>query len=86
MMRTMFSHPNPSPAANSASLTPSSPEIMENFADLMNYPADERQSCRLLAVPKLKKWKLDIPYHEQRRLRSKERSNEFWSAYTDVKN
>ena len=107
MMRTMFSHPNPSPAANSASSTPFSPEIMENFADLVNYPsdqsdnsddesgdessqavADERQSCRLPAIPKLKRRKLDIPYREQRQLRSKERSDEFdefRSAYTDIK-
>ena len=94
MMRTMF--------MSTASLTPSmSPEITEDFTDLINYPSDlsddsgnksgdessvaddERHSHRLPSVPKLKRRKLDIPYHEQRQLRSKERSDEFQSAYTD---
>ena len=103
----MFMNPKPSPATSTLSLTPSAtPEIMENFADLVNYPSDlsddsdsesgdessvaddERQSHRLLAVPKLKRRKLDVPYHEQRRLlRNKRKSDEldeFQSAYTDI--
>ena len=63
---------------------------MEDFADLVNYPSDlsddsdkgsvaddERHSHRLPTVPKLKRRKLDIPYREQRQLRSKARSDEF---------
>ena len=103
MMHTMFMDPKPSIAASTASSTPStSPEITEDFADLVNYPSDlsddsdnesgdessiiddERHSHRLPAVPKLKRRKLDIPYREQRQLRSKERSDEFRSAYADI--
>jgi len=41
MMHTMFMNPKPSPATSTLSLTPSAtPEIMENFADLVNYPSD----------------------------------------------
>jgi hypothetical protein len=36
------------------------------------------------SVPKLKRQKLDILYHEQRQLQSKERSDEFWSTYTNI--
>jgi hypothetical protein len=99
MMRTMFTNPKPSLAVSTASSTP---EITEDFANLVNYPSDlsddsndesgnkssvadnERHSHRLPAVPKLKRRKLDIPYREQRQLRSKERLDEFRSAYTDI--
>ena len=37
MMRTMFTNPKPPPAVTLASLIPSSLEITENFADLVDY-------------------------------------------------
>jgi hypothetical protein len=41
MMHTMFINPRPSNAASTAPSTPSmSPEITENFANLVNYPSD----------------------------------------------
>jgi hypothetical protein len=47
----MFSHPKPSPAANSASSTPASPEITENFADLVNYPSDRSDDSDMNIKP-----------------------------------
>jgi hypothetical protein len=84
MVHTMFMHPKPSTTASTTSFTSSmGTMIMEDFADLVNYPSnlsndsdnessdkssvtDEKiHSNQLPAIPKLKRQKLDIPYHKQ---------------------